>query len=126
MRYKPKEIEILAVKLAKEGNKPSQIGMHLRDTYGIPDVKLATKKTITQILKEKKILDELPEDILALIRKVILLKKHLEANKQDMSALRGLQITESKIGKLVKYYKITGRLPKSWKYDPDKVRLSIE
>ncbi|MFH1173746.1 MAG: 30S ribosomal protein S15 [archaeon] len=126
VRYKPKEIELLIVKLAKEGLKPSQIGMHLRDSYGIPDVHTITRKSITGILKEKHALDELPEDLLALIKKVIFIKKHLEQNKQDMTAKRGLTITESKISKLVKYYKNTGKLPKTWKYDPSKVRLSIE
>lgn len=126
IRLKPKEIELLVVKLAKEGNMPSKIGIILRDTYGVPDVKLLTNKKITQILEEKKILKKLPEDLLALIKKISSLKKHLEENKKDMSALRGLQITESKIKKLVKYYKKQKKVPVEWKYDRKKVSLFVE
>jgi len=126
MGYKPKEIELLIVKLAKEEYKASEIGLHLRDNYGIPDVKLTTGKSVTQILKEKNVLPELPDDLMALIRRVVFVKKHMEENKQDMPAKRGLQITESKINKLVKYYKRKGRLAADWKYDPKKIRLTIE
>ena len=80
LKYKPKEIELLIVKYAKEGKKPSQIGLYLRDEYGIPDVVLVTKKSICQILEEKKLLGEIPEDLMALIKKAVLIKKHLEEN----------------------------------------------
>lgn len=126
IRHRPKEIELLIVKLAKEGNMPSKIGIILRDTYGVPDVKLLTNKKITVILAEKKLSKKLPEDLLALIKKISSLKKHLEENKKDMSALRGLQITESKIKKLVKYYKTTKKIPVEWKYDRKKVSLFVE
>ena len=43
-----------------------------------------------------------------------------------MPAKRGLELTESKIRKLVKYYKKTKKLESDWKYDPDKIRLLIE
>jgi small subunit ribosomal protein S15 len=126
MGYKSKEIEMLIVKLAKEKLTASQIGLHLRDVYGIPNEKIITKKSITNILKEKELLPKIPEDLLYLIRKSIFVKKHLEENKQDKTALRGLQITESKIRKLIKYYKKTKVLPQDWKYDPSMVRLYVE
>ena len=126
LQYKPKEIELLIVKYAKEGKTPSQIGLYLRDEYGIPDVKLVTGKSVTLILKEKNLLGELPEDLTALIRKAILLRKHLEANHKDQPGKRGLHLTESKIMRLAKYYKRTGRIPSQWKYDPERVKLLIE
>ena len=61
MNYKAKEIELLVIKLAKEGNQTSKIGLILRDTYGIPDVKSITKKSISEILDKKKLLPKLPE-----------------------------------------------------------------
>lgn len=125
-RYKPKEIELLIVKLAKEGLTPSQIGLHLRDTYGVPDTKTIAGKTITKILDKKKLAGKLPEDLMAVIRKSIEIRKHLEDNKQDMVAKRGLQLTESKIKRLVKYYKGTGRLTYDWKYDAKSIRLYVE
>ncbi len=126
VRYKGREVELLVAKLAKEGNTPSQIGLHLRDNYGIPDVRMLTKKSIIQILKEKNLLAELPEDLMAVIRKNVMLRKHLENNHADMVAKRGLQLVESRIRRLVGYYKSTGRLAADWKYDPEKIRLLIE
>ena len=126
IRLKPKEIELLVVKLAKEGNSPSKIGIILRDTYGVPDVEFLTNKKITIILAEKKLLKKFPEDLASLIKKVSILKKHMEENKKDTSALRGLQITESKIKKLVKYYKGQKKIPVEWKYDRKKVSLVVE
>nr|MCK4930011.1 30S ribosomal protein S15 [Nanoarchaeota archaeon] len=126
LKYKPKEVELLIIKYAKEGKNPSQIGIFLRDEYGIPDVKLVTKKSITKILKEKNLLKEIPEDLMALIRKAVLIRKHLGENKKDMPAKRGLQLTESKIKRLTKYYKRTARLPMTWRYDPERIKLVVE
>jgi len=125
-RYKDKEVELLITKLSKEGKTASEIGLHLRDSYGIPSVKQAVKKTITQILTEKDLAKEIPEDLMALIKKTVLLRKHLEKNKQDQGAHRGLQLTESKIKRLVKYFKRTKKLPMDWKYDPERIKLYIE
>ena len=56
IRYKPKEIELIVIKLAKEGKTTSEIGAILRDVYGIPDIKKLLKKNITKLLEEKKLL----------------------------------------------------------------------
>ena len=126
VRYKELEVEMLITKLAKEGKNSSQIGIVLRDTYGIPSSKLITKKAITTILKEKKLLSEIPEDLLALIRKSIAVNKHIEINKKDETARRGIILTESKIRKLIKHYKKTGKLPSEWKYDPKRAGMFTE
>ena len=63
IRYKPKEIELLIVKLAKEEKTPSEIGLIMRDTYGIPDIKAVVGKPITKILEEHKLSSKLPEDL---------------------------------------------------------------
>lgn len=125
VRYKAKEVELLVAKLSKEKNSASEVGIILRDVYGIPSVKTLTKKSISQILKEKDLLSEIPEDLINLMRKSLEVKKHLEENHKDQVAKRGLQLTDSKIKRFVKYYKSTKRLPKDWKYDPDKIRLLI-
>jgi small subunit ribosomal protein S15 len=125
-RYKDKEIELLVVKLSKEGQTSSQIGLHLRDVYGIPDIKVITKKPISKILEEHNLNPKIPEDLMALMKKAVQIRKHMEQNGQDKTALRGLQLTESKIGKLVKYYKKNNKLAKDWKYDPRNVKLLAE
>ena len=126
LRYKPKELELLIVKLAKEGKTPSEIGIILRDSYGIPLTYKITGKKITKILEEKKLIGKLPEDLMALIKKSIAVRKHLEINHKDETAKRGLGLTESKIKRLVKYYKRTGKLAEDWKYQPERIRLYIE
>lgn len=125
IRYKPKEVELLVMKLAKEKHSTSEIGIILRDIYGIPRTKPLTKKSISQILGEKNLLPDIPDDLMNLMKKNIKLRKHLEANHVDQVATRGLHLTDSKIMRLVKYYKKTKRLPLDWKYDPEKVRLLI-
>ncbi|MBS3150357.1 30S ribosomal protein S15 [Candidatus Woesearchaeota archaeon] len=125
LRYDEKEVEQLVLKLSKQGFTKSQIGLMLRDTYGIPSVSNILKKKIGKVLEENKVVHALPEDMLALIRKEISLMKHFESNKKDMSAKRGLRLTESKINRLVKYYKKKGTLDKAWKYDRDKAKLLI-
>ena len=126
VRHKAKEVEMLIVKMAKEGMTPSKIGLALRDSYGIPDVKQVLKKPITKFLQEKELGKEIPEDLMSLIKRSIQLRKHLEKNHKDMGAKRGLQLTESKIKRLVKYHKRSGRLPETWKFQPDKIRLYVE
>jgi small subunit ribosomal protein S15 len=126
VRYKGKEVELLIVKLSKEGNTASQIGLKLRDEYGIPSVRALAGKKIGGMLKEKKLLPELPEDLMAIIKKNVLIRKHIGNNHKDQVAIRGLTLADSKIMRLVKYYKKTGRLPQDWKYDPEKIRLLIE
>jgi small subunit ribosomal protein S15 len=125
VRYSAKEVEQLTLKLAKMEKTSSEIGLILRDSYGIPDVKLVTKKTITKILKENKLGSKLPEDLTSLIQKSIRLMKHLDSFKKDETVKRGLIITESKINKLANYYKKTGKLEKTWKYDRSKAKMLV-
>ncbi|MBI4450924.1 30S ribosomal protein S15 [Candidatus Woesearchaeota archaeon] len=123
LRYKPREIEILITKAAKEGKRAASIGIMMRDEYGVPDVKAATGKRITAILQERGLGPKMPDDLTSLMRRVLKLQKHLDANKLDMPAFRGIQLTEAKIKRLVKYYKSTGTLPPDWKYDRDKIKM---
>ncbi|MFW6378850.1 MAG: 30S ribosomal protein S15 [Nanoarchaeota archaeon] len=124
--YSAKEIELLVVKYAKEGKSSSQIGLLLRDEYGIPDVNVITGKSITTILEEKKLSKSLPEDLMNLMKKVLKIKEHLANNHKDVPARRGLQLTESKILRLVKYYKKTGRISKDWNYNPKRIKMHVE
>lgn len=126
IKYKPKEIEALILKLHKAGNSSSKIGIILRDSYGIPDVKIVSGKKITEILKENKVSFKLPEDLTNLIKRHISLTKHFESNHHDMSAKKGLQFVESKIKRLTKYYIKKGILPKGWRFEKKKAKLLVE
>ena len=124
--YKDKEVEKLIVKLAKAGHNSSEIGLMMRDSYGLNSVKALTGKTIGQILEENKITKKLPEDLLALIKHMIAIKQHLEKNKQDETATRGLELANSKIRRISKYYQRIGKLPVGWTLDTDRLKIYIE
>jgi len=126
VRYKKNEIEKLVIKLAKEGNSTPNIGSILRDQFGIPSVKVVTGKTISEIMKENKIYPKFPEDIFNLLKQSVNLRDHLKKNRKDYTSKRGLELLESKIRRLGKYYIRKKVLPPDWKYDPEKVKLLVQ
>lgn len=113
---KPEEIEEKIVELAEKGYTAAMIGLILRDQYGVPNVREILGKKISRVLKEHGLLPDIPEDLNNLINKAIRLKKHLVIHRKDYHNKRALQLTESKIRRLVKYYKRKGRLPQDWNY----------
>ncbi|MFX0188307.1 MAG: 30S ribosomal protein S15 [Candidatus Hodarchaeota archaeon] len=119
------EVENLVVKLARKGFSKSMIGTILRDSYGIPLIKVVTGKKISQILEENKIEFALPDDLTNLVKKALNIRKHLDSNHKDLEGKKGLQRTESKIYRLIRYYKKTKVLPESFKYDPEKIRTLV-
>jgi small subunit ribosomal protein S15 len=106
----------LVVQLSKEGLTSSEIGVHLRDEYGIPLVKTVVGKNITQILDENNIKREMPEDLTRLVQKAVGLQKHLRSHNSDHRNVRSLELVEAKIHRLSRYYKRIGKLEKRWKY----------
>ena len=120
------EVEKLVIKLFKEGMVPSAIGREMRDSYGVPLVKTITGRTIVQILKDNKQKMEYPEDLLALIKKAVFLKKHLDKNPKDVHNKRGLTLIESKIKRLQKYYKRKKVLPQDWYYKAEEAALLVK
>jgi len=116
VKQTPGEIEELVVKYAKEGLKPSEIGIKLRDQYAIPLTRQIIKKSVTEILEQKGIKPDMPEDLSNLVTKALGLQKHLRANKSDRRNVRSLELLEAKVHRLSSYYKEIGRIPKTWKY----------
>ncbi|MFX0194719.1 MAG: 30S ribosomal protein S15 [Candidatus Hodarchaeota archaeon] len=116
IKYSPEEIEEIIVKLSKEGIQAAMIGTVLRDTYGIPSVKIILDKPITAILKDHGLAPRIPEDLQNLVRSAIKLAKHIEAHPKDLHSLRGLQLAEARIHRLSKYYRQQGVIPSEWRY----------
>ena len=116
------DIESRVVELAEQGDEPSQIGQKLRDEgvkgTPVPDVKLATGKKITAILEENDAAPDLPEDLRNLMERAIRLREHMDENPQDKQNKRALQNTESKIRRLVNYYR-GDELDEDFKYSYD-------
>lgn len=104
------------MKLAKEGKSASEIGETLRDQHGIPLAKAIVGKSVSKILKEADLESALPEDLGNLIRRAARLRRHLEKSGVDAYNRRSLQMIESKIHRLVRYYRETGVLPSDYKY----------
>ncbi|MFA5303087.1 MAG: 30S ribosomal protein S15 [Candidatus Nanoarchaeia archaeon] len=123
--YKPDEIEKLVEKVGRTGARSSKVGMILRDSYGIPSVKDLTKKKLNKILVTTQ-KQELPEDLFNLIKRAVNTRKHLDKNKKDVSGDHGFRLIESKIKRLVKYYKSKKVLDPSWTYNIKKAKLLVE
>ncbi|WP_342305708.1 30S ribosomal protein S15 [Methanolobus sp. ZRKC5] len=119
------EVTTVVNDMWKQGVSTSEIGMVLRDKYGVPDVKIATGKKVTQILRENGEDFAVPEDLYNLIVKAIGLRKHMDSNNKDVHNKRSLQNTEAKIRRLVKYYQSTKVLPATWKYKPETAAMLI-
>ena len=111
-----KEIEDLVIKYSKDGYTPSQIGIKLRDQHAIPLVKPIINKTISDILDQNDLKNEIPEDLNNIVTKAVGLQKHLKSNKNDRRNIRSLELIEAKVHRLSMYYKKIGRIPKNWKY----------
>ena len=110
------EIEGLIIKYAKEGMTSSQIGLKLRDQHAIPLVKPIINKSITDVLKEKKLMPEIPEDLNNIVMKAVNLQKHLKENKSDNRNVRALELVEAKVHRLSTHYKKNGNIDQKWKY----------
>jgi small subunit ribosomal protein S13e len=104
-------------KLAKKGLTPSQIGVQLRDSQGIAQVRFVTGTKILRILRTNGLAPEIPEDLYFLIKKAVSVRKHLEKFRKDKDSKFRLILIESRVHRLARYYKTAGQLPPTWKYE---------
>ena len=122
-------IEERVVELAEEGHDPSQIGLKLRDEgvqgTPVPDVKLATGRKVTEILEANDAAPDLPEDLRNLMARAVRLRDHMDENPGDAQNKRALQNTESKIRRLVDYYR-GDELDAEFTYEYDEARELLE
>jgi small subunit ribosomal protein S15 len=122
-------VEERVVELAEEGYTPSEIGLKLRDVgvdgTPIPDVSLATGKKIGEILEEHEATGELPEDLRNLLQKAVRLNEHVDENAQDHQNKRALQNVESKVRRLVNYYR-GDELPADFSYTYENAKDLLE
>jgi len=94
-----------------------QIGVILRDSHGIAQVKSVTGSKILRILKKSGLAPALPEDLYMLIKKAVQVRKHLERNKKDKDSKFRLILIESRIHRLARYYRTARKLEGNWKYE---------
>jgi small subunit ribosomal protein S15 len=122
-------VEERVVELAEQGYSGSEIGLKLRDEgvqgTPVPDVKLATGKKVGEILEENDAAPEIPEDLRNLMEKAVRLREHLEENGQDHQNKRAVQNVESKIRRLVDYYR-GDELDEEFTYSYDAAKELLE
>jgi small subunit ribosomal protein S15 len=112
----PATIRNAILKLAKDGQTPSRIGIALRDDYGVPLTRAVLGKPVLQVLSEGKASPKLPQDLQDLIDRAQRVQKHLQTHRSDRKNVHSLELVEAKIYRLAKYYKQKGVLPNDFKY----------
>ena len=119
-------VEELILKYANEGHSSAKIGTLLRDMHAVPDVRLVMGERISQTLSRNNLDSTYPEDMMNLMRKALSLIDHLSSNKKDLHNRRQLELCESMLRRLAKYYVGTGRISSTWTYKRDQLRLTVE
>jgi small subunit ribosomal protein S15 len=126
VQQSPDDVKDMVAKMAGEGISMAKIGLILRDQHAIPNVRLVTGMSMKEICTEKGVKFELPEDLSDLMRRAVKLSGHVKGNKKDNHNIRGMHLIESKIRRLVKYYKREGVLPEGWNYSLSTAALQVE
>ena len=121
--YQPDEVKALIINLSREGRTQSEIGNILRDEHGIPLVKPIVGYDVRKVLEEAGLAPRIPEDLYNLMVRATRLRRHLERNPKDFGDKRGIQLIESKIFALTRYYKRKGQLPQDWRYRDEIVTI---
>lgn len=111
---------------AKKGMSQTLIGQRLRDENGVKYIKHATGKRLGTILEEMGYKQQIPQDLMDLMKKAVSINNHLGANAHDTNNRIRMKKIESKIWRLTKYYIGTGKLPNTWRYDPKQAELLIK
>lgn len=109
------EIIEAILNLSRKGHKPSEIGKIMRDEYAVGQVKSMTSKSILKILKENSLAPTIPEDLSALQGKCVSILNHLNTFKNDKNAKYRLNLIESRMHRLARYYKSKAVIPAGWK-----------
>ena len=105
VKMKEPELKKTILELS-EKYAPSQIGIILRDQYGIPTTKVFGKK-LKAYLKELGI--ETNEDLENAEKKVGAMKEHLKNNITDRKAKHKLQHAQSRLNIIRRYFKVPVR-----------------
>ncbi|KAK7579729.1 hypothetical protein V9T40_000358 [Parthenolecanium corni] len=117
LKLSPEDVKDHIFKLAKKGLSPSQIGVILRDSHGVAQVRFLTGNKILRIMKAMGLAPQLPEDLYHLIKKAVAIRKHLERNRKDKDSKFRLILVESRIHRLARYYKRNSKIAPNWKYE---------
>merc|ERR1712157_303186 len=102
LKLTAEDVKLQSYQLAKKGLTPSQIGVILRDSHGVAQVRYVTGNKILRILKAKGLAPSLPEDLYHMIKKAVAMRKHLERNRKDRDSKFRLILIEARIHRLAR------------------------
>ena len=125
MTADPKEVGDEAVKLAK-GGMAAEIGAILRDGMGVPSIRTVSGKRMTQVLAEGGVKPDLPDDLQALLKRVVHLQRHLAAPPEGPVESAGSLAHGIPDPWLALYYRAQKRLPENWRYTSASAVLQVE
>jgi small subunit ribosomal protein S15 len=120
------EVTEQAVQLSKGGRSAAQVGLALRDGQGVPSTRAVTGKRLTAVLAAAGVKPEIPDDLQALLKRVVHLQRHLAAHPSDRANRRGLTLMESRIRRLARYYRQRRKIPEGWRYSAAGAALQVE
>ncbi len=121
-----KQAEELILQYQKQGMRQELIGQTLKDKHGIKYLKPVLGKRLGAFMQERGAAEEMPSDLLNLMKKAVNMRKHISKNHGDVHNKLRLNRVEAKIWRLGKYYRSEGKLPRDWSYDPEKAALIIK
>ncbi|MGC8601106.1 MAG: 30S ribosomal protein S15 [Thermoprotei archaeon] len=110
----PEELKEKILSLRKQGLSKALIGQKLRDEEGVPSIKRILGRSLKQVLIEEGEKETVPEDLANLLNRKRKIQEHLEQHPKDNDSKKGLIRTDSKIRRLIKYYKRERLLPENW------------
>ena len=102
LKMSEKDLKRVIAELAKKYEQPAQIGLVLRDQYGVPSTKVFGKK-LAEYLEEVGVKAKGVEYRNAQ-KKVEMIKKHLEKNVTDRRTKHKLQKAQSRVNVLKRYF----------------------
>ena len=114
----------MIVKMARDGASASASAV-LRDQHAVPDVKLATGKTIGDIIAENDLKPAIPDDLCPDEEG----HRPAEPSQREQQGRRQQEEHADggvKIRRLVRYYKRVGYLPADWQYSIKTAELLLE
>jgi small subunit ribosomal protein S15 len=120
------EVVAQAVQLSKGGRSAAQVGQILRDSYAVPSARSVTGRRLGALLAEQGVRPEVPDDLQALLKRVVHLQRHLETHPNDRANRRGLSLMEARIRRLARYYRQHRRIPEGWRYSAAGAALQVE
>lgn len=116
------EVKKMIIHLANRGISAACIGNVLRDEYGVGNCKDILGMNMVEFLRANGAAPAIPDDLTSLMEKSNRIRQHLVQNRKDNDAKYRLTLINSRIHRLVRYYKEKNTIPVAWKPFADKLK----